>query len=292
MLVRIIILSLRLLAYFPLPILHQIGSLSGYCLSVFPNHLRRISSINLRLCFPELSETKHKILLRNSLRELSKNILESGFVWASPSKKILDAIQSVDGGEAFNKALNSNQSIIVSAPHLGNWEVMGIYLSSVAPAAFMYRTPRIEAFDSIVRSSREQLGATLLPANTSGVRQLYKLAKKAHLIGILPDQTPREGQATYTKFFGIDALTMVLLSKLALKNQARVFTAFANRLPKGKGFQIIFTEVPEIAQAETLQKSVDALSQSVEDIVVKSVEQYQWSYRRFRRQPTGKRKIY
>ena len=48
----------------------------------------------------------------------------------------------------------------------------------------------------------------------------------------------------FAPFFGVPALTMVLLSRLARSTGATVLFAFAERLPRGGGFCLHFLEAP------------------------------------------------
>jgi len=82
---------------------------------------------------------------------------------------------------------------------------------------------------------------------------------------------------------------MTLVSKLVARSQARVFCGCVIRLPKGRGFKLTVREADQSIYEEGLPKSVRGLNKSVEDCVLMAVEQYQWEYKRFRKQPDGKK---
>ena len=82
---------------------------------------------------------------------------------------------------------------------------------------------------------------------------------------------------------------MTLVSKLVARSQARVFCGCAVRLPKGEGFKLIIREADQAIYNEDLPTSVRGLNKSVEGCVLLAVEQYQWEYKRFRKQPDGKK---
>ncbi|RKZ94427.1 MAG: hypothetical protein DRQ43_06865, partial [Gammaproteobacteria bacterium] len=69
---KIIIHSLRVLSWIPLPVIHGLGSIIGSLIYWLPNNIRRVAFINLKLCLPELSVKERKHLLRQSLIESSK----------------------------------------------------------------------------------------------------------------------------------------------------------------------------------------------------------------------------
>jgi KDO2-lipid IV(A) lauroyltransferase len=81
---------------------------------------------------------------------------------------------------------------------------------------------------------------------------------------------------------------MTLVSRLAKKTGATVVIAYAKRLASGEGYEIIFTDLPEMKDklnAEELDDSVVYLNKKVEKTIRSVPEQYQWSYKRFRNQP-------
>ena len=82
---------------------------------------------------------------------------------------------------------------------------------------------------------------------------------------------------------------MTLVSKLVARSQARVFCGFVVRLPKRDGFKLIIREADQSIYNENLLTSVRGLNKSIEDCVLMAVEQYQWEYKRFRKQPDGEK---
>ena len=118
---------------------------------------------------------------------------------------------------------------------------------------------------------------------------VLKALQRGEMVGVLPDQVPNDEGGEFANFFGKQALTMTLVSKLAARSQARVFSGFLVRLPKGRGFKLIIREADQAIYDEDLLTSVRGLNKSVEDCVLMAVEQYQWEYKRFRRQPDGKK---
>jgi KDO2-lipid IV(A) lauroyltransferase len=65
----------------------------------------------------------------------------------------------------------------------------------------------------------------------------------------------------------------------------------ALRLPGG-GFKLVFTEADDAIYADDLQQSLAGLNRSIEAVVRVAPEQYQWEYKRFKRQPPGLPPVY
>jgi KDO2-lipid IV(A) lauroyltransferase len=100
-------------------------------------------------------------------------------------------------------------------------------------------------------------------------------------VGILPDQKPRAGEGRVAPFFGRDALTMVLLPRLAARTGATVLFAFAERLPEGAGYRIHLLAAPDGLADVDPDIACAALNRGVQDCVELAFAQYQWQYKRY-----------
>lgn len=286
---------LRLTALLPLSWAHAIGATLSGPLAWFPNDVRRIADRNLTLAFPELPAVNRKRLLRRNLQETGKLMLELGPLWLWRGEGVLDLVQgSVAGEEALASAVRQKQGAILITPHLGSWEMAGLYYSSRYPLTILYRPSRL-ALDALSRYGRGRLGGKVVATNASGVRALLTALRKGEVLGILPDQDPGgigDSNSLFTPFFGITANTITLVSRLALKSGAPVFLTWAERLPLGRGFALHLRLLPEVTDAASLEASVAAMNLGVEMAVRTLPEQYLWAYKRFKTRPPGEAKLY
>ena len=283
---------LGLFARLPLPVNHAVGAALGWLHWVIPNRTRRVTLANIDYCFPHRPAAWRKRMARRSLIELGKTVSEIGPLWRWDGERVMDLVKGVTGEEAVREAMQAGRGVIMLGPHLGAWEMVGLYCSRHFPITSLYAPPRMEALDAPMREARERMGARLVPTDAGGVRALARALRNGEMAGILPDQTPRRGQGEFAPFFGHPAYTMVLASKLAAKSGAAVFFTFAERLPRGRGFHMHFIPAePEIASRD-LNESLAALNRGVEACIERAPEQYQWSYKRFRERPEGEESIY
>lgn len=283
---RIISGILRLFALLPLAWLHRLGRLIGKLFILIPNRERRIAEINLALCFPELSETDRMQLRNRSLEEAGRTLTEMAAVWYWPIERVMGLIQKVSGKECLSR--KPEQGLIVLSPHLGCWEIAGLYVASQEAITSLYRPPRKQVLEPIIKRARERSGAELVPTDGAGVKRLYRALQSGGATGILPDQQPNSSKgAVFAPFFGVPALTMLLVNRLVAKTGARVVFCFAQRLPAGRGYHIHFLPAPAGIDSPDPRIAAGALNQGVESCVRQLPEQYQWSYKRFKAQPEG-----
>ncbi len=280
-------LSLRFFSLLPLRATHAFGALIGGWAALSSNKLRRITRINVDLCFPEWDERDRARLVRRSLVETGKTFTEAGALWLWSERKMLSLITQVSGEHLVTGALAQGKGMILAVPHLGAWEAVGLYCSAHYPITSLYRPPRMAELDGMIRQARQRLGATLVPTDAGGIRALYKALEKGEMMGVLPDQEPGAGNGIFAPFFGVPAYTMVLLSRLAMKTKATVVFAYAERLPRGAGYHLHFLATPQAVNEGPLEDSVRCVNTVVEECVRALPEQYQWSYKRFRTRPEG-----
>lgn len=289
----LISLTLHFFALMPLRLNHKIGSWIGLLIYYKNGKTRRVSAINIRLCFPELNTQAQEVIIKNSLIELGKQLSEMGPMWLWPVEKTLSLMTQVTGKEHMEAAMQSGKGVFLLTPHLGCWEIAGLYLGANIPVTILYSRPKIQALDDIVRQSRIRSGATLVAANASGVKSIFKTLRQGKGTGILPDQNPDDlNSGVFAPFFGIQTLTMTFISKLASKTGAEIVIGYAERLPQGKGYHLhIHKADPKISDPDPLI-SATALNKTVEDYIRQVPSQYQWSYKRFKKRPEGEGKIY
>lgn len=283
---------LRLTALLPLPLTHAIGALLGWLLWRIPSAPRWIAARNLALCFPELTPTERDRLLRRNLMETGRGLLELGPLWLWPGQRVLALVRgSVAGEEALAATVRQQRGAILLTPHLGAWEMAGLYYSSRHPLTILYRPSRL-GLDELSVRGRGRVGGKVVATDARGVRALFTSLRNGEILGILPDQDPGEESGVFAPFFGIAANTMTLVSRLALKTGVPVFLTWAERLPCGRGYALHLRALPEVTAAASLEVSAAALNQGVEAAVRSLPAQYLWVYKRFKTRPPGEAKLY
>ena len=279
--VYLLYLLLRLLALLPLRVLHGIGSGLGRLLLWRRGRMVQNTAVNLRIARPQLDDARQEALLREVMVESGKSASEIVKVWGAGAERALELVREVRGADLLDAALATGKGVIIAAPHLGCWELLNYWLCRRTPMAILYRPPRIAAIEGLLRKVRGALAPEQVRADGAGVRTLYKRLAAGGTVGILPDQKPRAGEGQFAPFFGSQALTMVLLPRLAARTGATVLFAFAERLPCGGGYRIHLLPAPAGLADADLGIACSALNQGVQNCVELAFAQYQWQYKRY-----------
>ncbi|MCK9468595.1 MAG: lysophospholipid acyltransferase family protein [Porticoccaceae bacterium] len=262
-----------------------LGDIAWYC-NIRETALTRV---NIALCWPTMSAAEQVRLARASLRHWGMTIFEVPIIWRK-GRGALDLIGTVHGAEAMARQLASGRGTIMLSPHLGNWELAGLWASSHGPTTILYQPPKQESVEKLVRTGRGKAGATLVPTNLRGVTALIKALKKGEITGILPDMVPDLSGGVVAPFFGHPAFTMTLIHSLQQRSGAGILLAFAQRTTGG--FDIHVLEPDDDIYSTSPEESAAALNRLVEQSVLIAPEQYQWEYKRFRDVAEGQPAVY
>ncbi len=290
--VTIAVFFMKALALLPLRVNQTIGAGIGCVIWWLQLRPAKITQLNINVCYPDLDVAQRKSLAKASVIDMAKTMTELSYVWFNKPQKVLAKVVETSGTELLEQSRRDGRGVMLLGPHLGNWEVTGLYLASMHQMASMYKPPKMADFEKAMSKARGQTGAELVPTSQRGVARLLTILKQGGVVGILPDQVPTQKSCEFAPFFGREAHTMVLVSKMLQKVDVDVYTAFAIRLPAGKGFKLCIRTVDEAIFAADLRTSLTALNKSVELAIAEAASQYQWEYKRFRRLAPGQTKLY
>ena len=282
---------IRLVSFLPLRGAHGLGWLIGVTMWYSRGGSAKVVMRNLELCFPEQTLQQRKQMAKDSLIALGKTYAEMGMSWMWPIPKVNKIITQVEGLEHLQQALDDKNGIILIAPHLGNWELLNHFFRQYLFMTVMYKAPKIKALNDFIISSRKRVDVGLVPANKDGVLALFKLLYDKGVIAVLPDQEPSLKSGVFAPFFGQQALTGKLIGELARKTPAYLLCCYAKRLENGH-YGVVLKPASETIRSEDLQVSAAALNKDIEECILDCPEQYQWVYKRFRKQPEGMPKLY
>ena len=268
----------RLLAVLPLSVLHRLGALCGWIVYLVAPRYRRCLSTNLRAAgFAENS------LLRQAIAEAGKGLLELPAIWLRPHATVARWVSEVTGWELVEAALAGRRGIIFLTPHLGCFEITAQYYAYRAPAhaplTALYRPPRKKAVEPLMLAGRNRPNLHLASADLKGVRVLLRALKRGEAIGILPDQAPGVGEGEWAEFFGRPAYTMTLVGRLGEASGAQTILAYAERLPRGRGYHLHLAPMPAPLPGELPART---LNRALEGLIRRCPAQYVWGYNRYK----------
>lgn len=247
---------------------------------------RRRALAHLEIAFPELSDDARRRRARAAFHHLGTAVAELLHLAGRPPEGVdstLAAHVDVAGWERVEGVLAAGRPLIVLSGHCGNWELLGpVFRAQGAPLSAVVRAlddPRLHGF---LTALRKGFGTETIDRGSRGAaRQLLQALRSGRPLVMLIDQdTPVEG--VWVPFFGRPAYTPVGAARLALKVDAAVIPAFAER--RDDGSHLIRIHLPlDLPEDETGATAV--MSEAIERQIRRRPEQWVWMHRRWRRRP-------
>ena len=216
---------------------------------------------------------------REAIASAGQMLAEMPAMWFRAHEKVAALVREVTGTEAAYAARERGEAILFLTPHMGCFEISAQYAARHTPITVLYRAPKLEWLEPLMREGRSRSGVRLVPADVAGVRELFGALRRAEAVGFLPDQVPSEGEGEWADFFGRPAYTMTLAARLAERKGIACFLAYAKRLPRGAGYDIVLRPFPKSVAGETATRR---LNRALEELVRECPGQYLWGYNRYK----------
>lgn len=269
----------------PLWLLHAAGALIGRLVHAGSKGYRDHLDANLRQAgFADPG------LRAAAIREAGKAITELPAVWLRPHDAVTRLVVETRGWECITRAHEEGRPIVFLTPHLGCFEITAQVYAYRAPPGkpitVLYRRPRKAAIEPLIQAGRGRANMQLASADFAGVRALIRALRRGEAAGLLPDQTPRNGEGVWAPFFGRAAYTMTLAKRLVRASDAVLLLAYAERLPRGRGYRLTVRPF-DAPLAEDMTTAVAQINQALENLIRECPAQYLWSYDRYRA-PSGR----
>ena len=219
------LLLTQILARIPYTVANAVAHVSVWFMWLANSRARPITEVNLAICFPDITPERRQSLVKASLYETNASIIDMARCWVRSRADLEGRISKVEGLEYLDEAVAAGQGTLVLLPHLGSWEIVGLYLSSRYRVTALYREPRTTVLADFIRRQRQRHGARLISIGIAGLRAVLQALRANDLALLFPDQVPPRHSGQFAPFFGEPTLTMTLGSKLIRRSGARAVSS-------------------------------------------------------------------
>lgn len=290
---RLGIFILWLLHWLPLPLLAPLGRGLGRLLYWLIPKRRRIVHINLRLCFPDMSEAERTALAREHFALLGRSLLERGILWWASAER-LHRISRVEGIQPLspNGERRASQPTILLVPHFLGLDISGTTLAMYMDSVSMYSQQKNAAIDALLFHGRTRFGDQYLLTRQDGIRGTIKGMREGRVFFYLPDMDYGPSDAIFVPFFGVPAATITGLTRLARLTGARVHAGITEILPGGQGYVTRIGPAWENFPSDDAEADTRRMNAFIESEVLKRPAQYYWVHKRFKTRPEGETGFY
>jgi len=289
MLVRSGVFLLWLLHFLPFRVLVWFGTALGSLLYLIAAERRRVGAINLKLCFPELSDKARKQLLREHFKMFSRGLIERTILWWSSAEYISSLIR-VEGVEHF-EAVKDKPSILLT-PHFVGMDVGGQWIAQHTDTVCMYANQKNLYLTELLLKKRARFRNQRLYSRQQGLRPILKGMRAGMPFIYPPDQDQGVKDGAFIPFFGVPAATMTSVARIAQMAGAKVVPSITRLLPGGAGYVLTFYPAWENYPSGDDIADTRRVNQFIEDRVREMPAQYFWLHKRFKTRPEGEARFY
>ena len=254
---------------------------------------RRVALTNLRLCFPQLSETERETIARVHFRAYMQAALEHGFLWNASGEKIRNYVTLHDEHEWERFREGENQKpVIWLCPHFIGLDACAIRISVDTSGCSLYSEQSNPDLDQMMLAGRTRFSDSKIIARTEGVKPIIRAMKSGLPFYYLPDMDFGARDSVFVPFFGVKAATITGVSRLAKLTGAAVVPVVATQRPKGKGYDVRFYPAWDKFPSGDDEADARRVNAFIEARVLENTAQYLWTHKRFKTRPPNEAKVY
>ena len=289
MLARFGVFVLWLIQLLPFRVIVAIGSGIGWLAYLLAAERRNVGSINLKLCFPEMSDEAREKILREHFKMFMRGLIERSILWWSSAERIRSLIR-VEGVEHFEAI--KDKSAILLTPHFVGMDVGGQWIAQYSDTVCMYANQKNVYLTELLLQKRARFGKQRLYSRQQGLRPILKGMREGHPFIYPTDQDQGVKDGAFIPFFGVPAATMTSLPRITQMTGAKVVPSITRLLPGGAGYVLTFYPAWENYPSGDDIADARRMNEFIEQRVLEMPEQYFWLHKRFKTRPEGEAGFY
>lgn len=192
-----------------------------------------------------------------------------------------------ENAEEFATFMQKNslreKGVLAVTAHLGNWELMGSFMTTAMPARRCIMLAKKNKYDEIsrlVESLRKNMGMDVLfISEKNGIKSIMKNLHKDTLIGLVADQKSAGRTGPKAMFFGKNTDFVSGPQRLSLKFGVPLLFCYAVRTGPLK-YRVEYSKL-EPSDGQSLQTYTQEMASEFEQAIRRSPEQWVWDYKKW-----------
>lgn len=288
-------LVLRLLGVLPRPVARTTGARMAAFLYWFRPSLRRAATFNLRLAFPDWTESRRRRALRRLVRQIGWMAGEFAH-FPKYTRENIERIVILDGCENFANAQRRGKGVLFLTGHMSAWELAPFAHALYGhPLHFLVRPIDNARVDALINRYRCLSGNRPIEKNQSA-RAILSVLREGGTVGILADQNTSLEEGVFVDFFGIPASTTTGVARVAMHTDAAVVPAYLFWDENLRKYRLRFEPALELVRTADekadIRENTARFTRVIEDYARAHPDQWLWVHKRWQNRPPGEEPIY
>ena len=272
-------------AHLPFALQIQTGKFIGILSYYFARGRRHVCEVNLKLCFPELTDFKHQQLVRKTFISNGIGLIEIAIAWYRSPEEYKDRV-TVSGLENLEAALDKGKGVLLLCAHFTTLEFGGFLFNLFHTMDVTYRPNKNALFEAAMYNGRIRHYPNVI--DRKDVRSAIRSLKQGNILWYAPDQDYGAKHSVFVPFFGNRAATITATSRFAKANDSAVVFFSHYRKEDNSGYHLEFSPMLENFPSNNQEDDARTINILVEQAVTRQPDQYLWLHKRFKTQDSGK----
>ncbi|MGH9775472.1 MAG: lysophospholipid acyltransferase family protein [Candidatus Acidiferrales bacterium] len=288
-------LSLHFVGALPRPVARAFAAWIAMLIYRLRPRLDRAAMFNLRLAFPEWTDTQRRRTIRGLVRQLGWMAAEFTH-FPDYTRENIDSTVVLDGFENFATAQERGRGVLLLTGHMSAWE-LGPFAHAIyaKPIHFLARPLDNLRVDALVNRYRCLSGNQPLQKNQSA-RATLNILRDGGTIGILADVNMLPEEGVFVDFFGIPACSTTGIARLAQHTGAAVVPAYLVWDANLRKYRLCYEPAVELSitgdEEHDIRENTARFMKVIENYARAHPEQWLWIHKRWKTRPPGEPPLY
>jgi KDO2-lipid IV(A) lauroyltransferase len=266
----------------PFPIKIRLGMGLGNLLYYVLRNRRHVADVNLKLCFPDMSETRRDELVRGAFKNFGAGLVETAMGWWTEDKKIHQRV-SYEGREHLDAAIAQGKGVILVGAHFSCLDLAGKLVNRHYDIHAVYRRQKNQLVDYALRRGRST--AVLSMIDNRNTRQIVRTIRAGGIVWFAADHDMGPKVSVFAPFFSHDAATVTATAKFAKMTGAPVVFCANHRTPDNNRYVVRMKPIVADFKNSDDVTIATLVNKTIADHILIDPAQYYWFHRKFKTQP-------
>ncbi|MGO2234181.1 lipid A biosynthesis acyltransferase [Marinomonas sp. UCMA 3892] len=267
------------LSFLPWSLQQGLGKYLGQALYAIAKRRRHICDVNLKICYPEMSDAERKKLTKAHFESMGKGTIETFSSWFQSQKKFQSRI-TFEGQDVVDKVLAKGRGCILISGHFSSLDLCGSQMPRFIDAHPIYKLQTNPVMNWVMERQRKAIFSKTI--ERTNMREVLKSLKQNKAVWYAVDQDYGRKNSVFAPFYGHQCATIAHIGRIANMTNAPVVLYDYGRTKNG--YLLKLTEVENYPSQDDVENAT-RINELMEKVIEPKKEQYYWTHRRFKTQP-------
>lgn len=277
------VIILYSISWLPFKLQLLMGRVLGRLILKLAAKRKHVALTNLRLCFPEKSESELLGVLKKNFENTGIALFETGMGWWWPTWRVARKVKVI-GAQHITTAQNEGNGVLVLGMHNLSLELCARGAGISNPLVVFYRPHNNQLMEYFQHRGRARSNKYML--GKRDVKGLLRALNDKDACAYLPDQDYGRNKSLFVPFFAVkEAATTTGTLIFARKKNTKTVMMIPRRNADDSGYTVEVSAPFENFPSDNEEQDLIKINQALEKAIMVQPEQYMWLHRRFKTRP-------